>query len=284
MICQSWDLYEHFGAARAGEGGVLTGWSVRTPPTVSARRRRPAVLLLPGGGYEHVSAREAEPVALRFLARGWVPFALRYSVAPARFPVALREAAWAMRLIRREADGLEVDPGAVAAVGFSAGGHLCGLLATLFDAPEVRDIAPGPCLRPDGVGLCYPVAVSWGETHAPSFENLCGGDRALAERLSLDRLVRPDMPPVCLWTTRDDQSVPCRNTLVLAQALDRAGVDFALRVYRHGRHGLATADVQALPAGEAGAGASFSPELRRWPEEMMDFFAAGGLVVRDGAD
>ena len=35
-----------------------------------------AVLILPGGGYNHVSDREAEPVALRFLARGWCAFVL----------------------------------------------------------------------------------------------------------------------------------------------------------------------------------------------------------------
>ena len=278
MECTSWDVYEVFGLERAGEGGRLTAWRSVTPPTVSGRRRRPAVLILPGGGYEHISARESEPVALRFLARGWVPFVLDYSVAPVRFPAQLREGAMAMRFIRENADAFEVDPGMVAAVGFSAGGHLCGTLATMFDAPEVQDIAPAEVLRPDAVGLCYPVAVSWGDTHSASFANLCGSDRPLAERLSLDRLVRPDMPPVYLWTTRDDGSVPCRNTLLLAQALDSAGVDFALRVYRHGKHGLATADAQAFPTGDMPA---FSPEIARWPEEMMDFFAESGLMVHD---
>ena len=278
MECQSWDLYETFGTARAGTGGRLTVWRVSTPPTVSESRRRPAVLILPGGGYEHISARESEPVALRFLARGWVPFVLAYSVAPARFPVQLREAAMAMAFIREKAKTFEVDPAMVAAVGFSAGGHLCGTLATLFDARSVADIAPADVLRPRAIGLCYPVAVSWGRTHSGSFQNLTGGDEALAERLSLDKLVRPDMPPTCLWTTRDDGSVPCRNTLLLAQALDGAGVDFTLRIYRHGKHGLATADAQAFPTGDM---PPFSPELSRWPEEMMAFFADSGLTIHD---
>lgn len=278
MRCDTWDLYEVFGLPRMGGGGRLTAWSVQTPDTVSTKRRRPAVLILPGGGYEHVSARESEPVALRFLARGWVPFVLSYSVAPATFPTALREAALAMTFIRREGTRLEADPEQVACVGFSAGGHLCGTLATLFDAPEVSDLAPPEVLRPDALGLCYPVAVSWGRTHAGSFENLCGGDETLARRLSLDRLARADMPPTFLWCTRDDGSVPCRNTLLLAQALDAAGVDFALRVYRHGKHGLSVADAQAFPAG---ALPDFSPELPAWPEEMMAFFAESGLTIRD---
>ncbi len=278
MERKTWDVYEALGLDRQGRGGRLTAWGVRTPANLSRDRRRPGVLILPGGGYEHVSAREGEPVALRFLARGWVPFVLEYSVAPAIFPAALREAAMAMAIIRREGPALEMDPAQVACLGFSAGGHLAGTLATLFDAPEVADIAPKDVLRPDALGLCYPVAVSWGDTHAASFQNLTGGDETLAGRLSLDKLVRPDMPPTYLWTTRDDASVPCRNTLLLAQALDRAGVDFALRLYRHGKHGLSTADAQAFPAGEI---PSFSPGLPRWPADMMDFFAQSDFFIRD---
>ena len=184
----------------------------------------------------------------------------------------------AMAYIRAHAADFDVDPRMVAAVGFSAGGHLCGLLGTMWDAPEVAGLAPGEGLRPDALGLCYPVAVSWGQTHAASFENLTGGDETLAARLSLDKLVRGDMPPVFLWATRDDNSVPCRNTLELALALDWAGVDFALHLYRHGKHGLSTADAMAFSTADM---PPFSPEISRWPEEMMAFFEASGLVIRD---
>ncbi|MDB9221176.1 alpha/beta hydrolase, partial [Parabacteroides distasonis] len=67
-------------------------------------RIRPAILILPGGGYAMTSDREAEPVALQFLAKGFAVFVLRYSVQPSRYPVALLEAAEAMRLIRANAD------------------------------------------------------------------------------------------------------------------------------------------------------------------------------------
>ncbi len=249
-----------------------------TAQSVSTRRLRPAVLVIPGGGYGHVSDREGEPVALRFLAGGYSAFVLEYSVAPLRFPVQLQEAAMAMRYIRDHAAALEIDPAMVAAVGFSAGGHLCGLLGTLFDSPEVAGVGTAGQIRPDALGLCYPVAVSWGATHEGSFENLCGSDGRLRERLSLDRLARPDMPPVCLWHTRSDESVPCRNSLVLANALAAAGVDFAVRIYRQGRHGLSTADAQVYPAE---AVPPVSPGVPLWPEEMMGFFKEIGLKIRD---
>lgn len=273
------ELYEHFGVERqAGQRGRLTCWAARTPETVSLRRRRPAVLILPGGGYEHTSLREGEPVALRFVARGWAAFVLEYSCAPSRFPTALREAAMAMRYIREEAGGLEIDPGMVAVVGFSAGGHLAGCLGTMWDSPQVADLAKPEHLRPDALGLCYPVAVAWGDTHRGSFDNLTGGDARLADELSLDKRVRPDMPPVFLWTTRNDGSVPCRNSLILAQRLDEVGVDLAFHLYRRGKHGLATADALAFPVGEL---PEMSWDVPGWPEAMLAFFRDVGLTIRD---
>lgn len=280
MDMNTTDLYRFFRLPRpvGASGGRLRVWAVSTDAKVSPRRLRPAVLILPGGAYRWTSPREAEPVALRFLARGFVPFVLDYSCAPCVFPVALREAAMAMRYIREQADRLEVNPGMVAAMGFSAGGHLCGTLGTLYDAPELQDIGDARLLRPDALGLCYPVAVSWGETHAESFENISGGDPALGRRLSLDRLVRRDMPPVFLWHTRDDPSVPVRGSLVLSQALAEAGVDFSLHVYRHGQHGLSTADCMAYPADRVPA---VSWDVPGWVEAMIRFLQEIGIRILD---
>jgi len=217
-------------------------------------------------------------VALRFAAGGYAAFVLHYSVAPAVYPAALREAAMAMRYIRENARRYEVDPSMVAAVGFSAGGHLCGMLGMCYDFPEVRDLGCAGLIRPDALGLCYPVAVSWGRTHEGSFDNLTGGDAALRERLSLEKLVREDMPPVFLWHTRDDGAVPCRNSLILAQALDEAGVDFSLHLYRKGQHGLSTADYLAYPVD---AVPQISWDVPGWIQSMMAFFSEKGFRITD---
>ena len=39
-------------------------------------QKRPAVLILPGGGYAHVSDREGHPIALSFMQRGYQAFVL----------------------------------------------------------------------------------------------------------------------------------------------------------------------------------------------------------------
>ena len=253
------DLYDYFSLVRpSGAAGKLTCHVL--PET------GPAMLVIPGGGYVHVSPREGEPVAAYYRRLGYHSFVLEYSVAPARFPVALREAAMAMAYIRQHAK--EFGIGKVAAMGFSAGGHLCGTLGMMFDCPEVAAIAPAAMLRPDALGLCYPVTIGYAPTHEGSFQNLCGGDEALRQRLSLDRLVRPDMPPAYLWHTRDDGSVPCVGTLILAQKMVEQGIDCALHLYRSGVHGLATAD--SLTNG-AEALRSMSSDVPNWMAEWALF-------------
>lgn len=273
------NLYNWLGI-NAPEGSVarLTCYNSVTSDRVSSNRKKPAVLIMPGGAYRWTSPREAEPVALRFLAKGYSVFVLEYSCAPFSFPTSLREAAAAMRYIRENAAQYEVDPTMVAALGFSAGGHLCGTLGTMFDCPEIADIATPEMVRPDALCLCYPVSVSHGKTHEESFRNISGGDEKLAKRLSLDNLIRPDMPPVFLWHTRDDQSVPVRGSLILAQKFEENGLEYAVHIHRHGQHGLSTADDQVYPV--FGVPES-SPYVKDWLNEAVSFFSECGFKITD---
>lgn len=275
----SLNLYELFGYEKNGTDiGNLFAYIQAPIPAISTSRRRPAILIIPGGGYNTTSNREAEPIALPFLNAGYNAFILRYTCAPAIFPVALREACMAMRYIRENAAELDVDPTMVAAIGFSAGGHLCGTLGTMYDCPEVADIGAPELLRPDALCLGYPVAVAWGKTHEGTFRNISGGDPELRMRLSIDKLARADMPPTFLWHTRDDQSVPVRNSLILAQRLDELGVNFAMNIYNHGQHGLSTADEQVYNVNNMPA---FSPALPGWLRDTLSFFSEMGFRISD---
>lgn len=279
MHTETINLYEHYHTAAPGDGGQLVVYALEPIPKVDPDRRFPAVLILPGGAYSWVSPREAEPVAMRFLSRGFTCAILNYSCAPARFPVALREAAMAMRFLREQADRLHIDPEKVAALGFSAGGHLCGTLGTLYDAPEVADIAPSDVIRPDALVLCYPVSSAHGRTHEDSFTNLCGQDQALKERVSLDHLVRRDMMPVFLWHTRTDDSVPVDGTMRLALALAEQDVPFTFHVFATGRHGLATADDLVYRRDNL---PPVSDGVRDWPELAIRFLWEQGFHIQDG--
>ena len=62
-------------------------------PLRGEEERRPAILICPGGAYCFCSPREGEPIAMQYLARGYQAFVVYYSIAPSRFPAALKDAA-----------------------------------------------------------------------------------------------------------------------------------------------------------------------------------------------
>lgn len=282
MLHQTVDLYAYFDVTRPKGGkGVLTCMAIEAPAQMREHRRNPAILILPGGGYAFVSDREAEPVALRYMAKGFCAFILDYSVAPVRYPAQLVEAAMAMAYIRLEADRFYVAPNKVAALGFSAGGHLCGSLATIFDdAPVLAALKENAHLiRPDAAVLAYPVITSGEKAHADSFKNLCGEDADLKARLSLETRVTKNAVPAFVWHTFADASVSVKNSLLLAMAYEEAGVPFTLHVFEAGKHGLSTADSAVYALNEI---PEVSAGVTDWINMSINWLFERGFRVDDG--
>ena len=98
--------------------------------------------------------------------------------------------------------------------------------------------------RPNAAVLCYPVASAGEYAHRGSFEQLAGPDRTRQQAFSLEFLIDGDTPPTFLWHTLDDDEVPVENTLLLEQALRRAGVPHEVHLFPHGIHGLSLADFE----------------------------------------
>ncbi len=244
MFYETIDLYSYFGVPRGNAaGGELTVYSP-SPDTELRAKRRPAVLVIPGGGYSMVSQREDETVAHRFLAAGFSAFCLHYTVNAA-YPVPLVEGAMALAFLRREREKYGIDGDKVCALGFSAGGHLAGMLATMYAEEPVRAALKGDAglVRPDAVLLSYPVLTTDpAYTHGGTAQVISGGEEALRRALSVEKRVTADCPPVFLWHTANDGSVPVQNSLLMAEACAGAGVPFELHIFADGVHGLSCAD------------------------------------------
>ena len=122
---------------KVGDSSVpLTCYLPDAAPRTYFPSNRPAVIVLPGGGYGMTYPGEGEPIALSYLARGFCAFVLDYSVYPARFPQALREAFYAIKFVRENACEYGIDPVKIAICGFSAGGHLAACTGSGFMNPD----------------------------------------------------------------------------------------------------------------------------------------------------
>ena len=210
---------------------------------------RPCVVVFAGGGYSNRAPHEGGPVALRLNKHGIHAVVVDYRVAPYRFPTSLLDAQRAIRLLRAHAEEWKIDPEKIVTLGFSAGGHLCGLTAVWGDAldacPDIeRDEIDRLDCRVNGAILCYAV-LSFGSAygHVGSGENLLGENyRYEQEAFELSDYVTKDTPPCFLWHTSEDPGVSVKNSLLFSKALAANGVPFELHVYPYGTHGLGLAD------------------------------------------
>ncbi|WP_432889964.1 alpha/beta hydrolase [Kribbella sp. CA-245084] len=203
--------------------------------TSSARDPEPraSVLVLPGGGYRHHAAHEAEDYADWLSRLGFDAVVLRYAVGANAWPKALEEARDTLAWMRERAG--EATP--VGVIGSSAGGHLAAALSTAT-CPEA-----GPTGRPDFCILAYPLISFEVQPHPGTTATVLGHQPTDQSRqqVSADRHVDTATPPTFIWTTADDASVHPAHALRYAEALTTAGVPVELHVFPHGVHGLGLA-------------------------------------------
>lgn len=237
--------------------------------TTAPGMERPSIVICPGGGYEHLSEREAEPVAMAFAAMGFNAFVVRYRIAPNRHPAPVHDVASAVAWVRAHARAHQGNPNAIAVAGFSAGGHAAGSLGVMWhDETLMAQAGLTPeAVRPNALVLCYPVVTGGMHAHRGSFVQLTGSqDESVHACYSLDALVTPDTPPTFLWHTWEDGAVPVENTLLMAAALRRSGVLTEVHIFPHGSHGLALANPLTSTCTEQNI-----PECAAWPEMAARF-------------
>lgn len=181
--------------------------------------KRPVMLVLPGGGYAMCSDREADPVALAYLKAGYQAFVLRYSTGSHKnWPNPLEDYEQAMELIVRNAEPWYLDTNRIAAVGFSAGGHLCACAATLARNKPAAAILVYPAILKDICDLCQPGMPQPNEH------------------------VSTQTSPCFLVAARDDRTVEVKNILMMQLALAEKDIPFESRIYSYGGHGFSTAE------------------------------------------
>ncbi len=242
------------------------GWFDRSisgidaPALVVKRPARPngaAVLLVPGGGYGFLAYDNEGIEQAKWLnALGVTCFILLYRLPGEgwddRRLVPLQDAQRGMRLIRAGAVTYGIDAKRVAVLGFSAGGHLAGSLATRFGEAAYApvDAADRLSARPDMAGLIYPViSMDAAITHQGSRNTLLGPSPSASEvdAASVDKRVTADTPPVFLVHASDDTVVPVANSLTMYAAMLAAKRPAEMHLFDEGGHGFGVRLPKSVP-------------------------------------
>lgn len=219
------------------------------PPT--GKSTGAAVIVFPGGGYNHIATGKEGILSARWLAPlGVTTFVVQYRLGPRyRHPAMLQDGLRAVRTVRARAAEWHLDPARIAILGYSAGGHLASSVGThwddsVSDARPTRDPIDAVSARPDVMMLVYPVVtMDSALTHRTTRRMVIGdsASRALVDLLSAEKHVTPRTPPTFLLGSTDDTAVPIENTIQLYRALRDAKVPVEMHVFESGRHGFGTA-------------------------------------------
>lgn len=242
------------------DGATLNLWML---PAAGAPgdERHAALLLIHGGAWRAGDAKVFFPHARYFATRGLATFSVDYRLLTPTGPgigECLADCASAVRYIRAHAAALGVDPGRIAVLGDSAGGHLAAALGTLrgFD-DEHGD--PLVSALPDALILCNPILDltegDWMQfiIRGPALQR--GADPAalrpspaqtqLAQRLSPQSAVRTGLPPTLLMHGLDDHVVNPDQARRFAAATRAAGNRCDLTLIPNARHAFIIAGYTA---------------------------------------
>lgn len=220
---------------------------------------RPGIIVIPGGGYDYCSAREADPVATPYLAAGFDAFILYYSVKEHKaWPNPLQDYEQAMSYIKEHAAQWGLYPDHIAVIGFSAGGHLAGCAATMAQ----EELRPNACI------LGYPL------TLVPDTAVYIKDPPSVVDAVT-DRTC-----PMFVFAAADDGCVKIRNTTKLLDKLSDCGVKFESHIYAYGGHGFSTADtsIQAYDSPIADRATDWVDDSIHWLHDIWGDYGQQGFT------
>lgn len=240
-------------------------------------RKRPGIILAPGGAYLIHATREKEGAALEFLAKGYNVFLLEYSLgfssrevkeggaqaldSAARYPLPVLEMMEAIHYVKEHREDLNLDASRLFLMGFSAGAHVCASCGVFWDSPHLtRQLSFTPAaeeLRATGMVLCYPLlnptperTVEINDPAAPDTKfvreflfQTQAPSREQRNAVDLAKQVTPAAIPAFLWHSADDPVVSAVDSTRFVLAMQRSGVNCEYHLFESGGHGLALANV-----------------------------------------
>lgn len=196
----------------------------------------PAVICIHGGGWYQGQRQDMDAMTELLARRGYVAATVSYRLVPtARFPAQIEDCKAAVRWLRANAAKYRVNPDRIGAIGPSAGGHL----ACLLGVTDRNDGLEGAGGNPEQSSRVQAVVSFFGRTNFTKktwteeleqkiFVPLIGAsfDDApeLYKKISPIAYVSRASPPFLFVHGSEDQLVPRRDSIDMAEKLQAAGV------------------------------------------------------------
>ncbi len=238
---------------------TLEGYILDCEIAYGQEMSRPAVIVCPGGGYVYCSPREGEPVALRYAAKGFHAFVLRYSVGHDAGDFApWKEISWAIGYIRENAAQWNINPHQIVTCGFSAGGHVAFAAGLMGEHKPNAMVLNYPAVTmPNMPGVNFMIKLLTGK------EDVTDEDAAY---VSLLNHVTKEAPPVFLAATAEDVLTGF-GALPVAQKYAQLGLGYELHIFQHGPHGYSLADETSAD----GSSQMLNPSYAKWLDMSIDW-------------
>ena len=214
-------------------------------------KKRPTIIVSPGGGYAYCSPREKGPIAYKFNELGYHVIVVDYLVTKEAYPM---PGIYFSKVINK----FEKDPRVeiLIGLGFSAGGHNILEVNVHNDLYKVNKL---PLLM-----LAYPVVTSDEKYyHAGSFLNLLQDkdNLELRKKLSLEKEIKENsINDLFLWGTITDESVNYMNSILLLEACKNHNINVEYHLYPLGGHGLSSADFRSAETNDS----KINPYIQSW--------------------
>lgn len=199
-------------------------------------KRRPTIIVSPGGGYAYCSPREKGPIVYKFNELGYHVVVVDYLVTKEAYPMPGMYFASVINEIKN-------DPkiSILIGLGFSAGGHN---ILEVNVHNDLYNVSKLPLLM-----LAYPVITSDERYyHNGSFVNLLQNkdSKELREKLSLEKEIQNNsINDLFLWGTITDESVNYMNSILLLESCKKSNINVEYHLYPMGSHGLSSADFRS---------------------------------------
>ena len=243
-------------------------------PTDKSIQNAPAVLVLPGGGYQNLAfKKEGTDVAEWLNTLGINAFVLMYRTpywesASCKKEIPISDAKQAMRIIRFRASEWNINPNKIGVLGFSAGGHLAATLSTQFDyGKNTRNKRDSVSSRPDFSILVYPViSMIDAYTHKGSKQSLLGINPTNEELIAFSNelQVKTDTPPAILIHASNDMAVIAENSIMYYKALLEKNIPAALHIWEDGGHGFGLDQAKG--------------SVKSWSKITQEWFLQRGII------